>query len=157
MSIKTNEFGEVISVNGITTGHHIGKPMQDAVPDRPEDNENYATELAVVTRNSNVNEDEQPMPTGGSGSGSHYVIIDIDGKIKTSDGIYDALKNYIYNLDYVSVDVGWRRTLNGTEDYIGLFAIERIEYGSDDIISLYCEQGMNIYLHPDGSCTYYYD
>lgn len=68
MSINYNEFGEVISVNGITTGHHIGTPMQDAAAEKPEDNQAYGEELSTVTRVENVVEDEQPKPQGGGAS-----------------------------------------------------------------------------------------
>lgn len=72
MSIKYNEFGEVISVNGIITGHHLGTPMQDATPDKPEDNELYATERNTVTRIPNSEEtwENQPTPPGSSGCGA---------------------------------------------------------------------------------------
>ena len=46
--MKYNEFGEVISVNGLTTGHHIGMPLQDACPAKPEDNEPYAIAKQTV-------------------------------------------------------------------------------------------------------------
>lgn len=65
--MKYNQFGEVISVNGITTGQHIGVPMQDAIAEKPEDNQAYATELNTVTRLPNSEEtwDEQPSPSSG--------------------------------------------------------------------------------------------
>ncbi len=65
MSIKYNEFGEVISVNGLTTGQHLGAPMQDAQAERPEDNEVYATQSNTVTNCENTVEDAQPKPNGG--------------------------------------------------------------------------------------------
>ena len=67
MSIKYNKFGEVVSVNGIVTGHHLGAPMQDAKPKRPEDNDVYATEMSVQTTIPNSDEllEEQPKPMGG--------------------------------------------------------------------------------------------
>ena len=68
MSIKYNERGEVVSVNGLTTGHHIGKPMQDAIAERPEDNEVYATQRNTITNCANTVVDEQPKPTGGASS-----------------------------------------------------------------------------------------
>ena len=58
--IKYNEFGEVISVNGIVTGQHLGAPMQDAIAEKPEDNKAYSTELSTVTRVANTIDDEQP-------------------------------------------------------------------------------------------------
>lgn len=70
MSIKYNKFGEVVSVNGIVTGHHLGAPMQDAKPKRPEDNDVYATEMSVQTTIPNSDEllEEQPKPSGGASS-----------------------------------------------------------------------------------------
>jgi hypothetical protein len=59
MSIKYNERGEVISVNGLTTGHFLGTPMQDALGTK-EENSAYGTELKTVTRNENTVEDGQP-------------------------------------------------------------------------------------------------
>lgn len=69
MSIKYNEFGEVISVNGIMTGHHLGTPMQDAQAEKPEHNEVYAEEQETVTRIPNGEEhwDDQPVIQGGGG------------------------------------------------------------------------------------------
>lgn len=67
MSIKYNEFGEVISVNGITTGQHLGTPMQDAIG-TPEENKVYAEELATVTRCENTIDDNQPTHPTGPGS-----------------------------------------------------------------------------------------
>lgn len=43
MSIEYNEFGEVVSVNGLTTGQHLGMPMQDAIGTE-ESNQPYATQ-----------------------------------------------------------------------------------------------------------------
>lgn len=60
--IKYNEFGEVISVNGITTGQHLGTPMQDAIAEKPEDNEAYGTIKTIEVTESckSVVEDVQP-------------------------------------------------------------------------------------------------
>ena len=60
MSIKYNQFGEVVSVNGVVTGHYLGKPMQDAVAERPEDNEPYAREQSIVTNSDKVDNDFTP-------------------------------------------------------------------------------------------------
>lgn len=68
MSIKRNEFGEVISVNGITTGQHLGKPMQDAAAQKPEDNEVYATEMNTVNNLKTEHHEDQPKPSGGGAS-----------------------------------------------------------------------------------------
>ena len=68
MSIKYNEFGEVISVNGLTTGHHLGAPMQDALGTE-EENSAYGTDLATIGSSENVVDDLQPEQ-GGSGGGS---------------------------------------------------------------------------------------
>lgn len=106
MSIKYNEFGEVISVNGLTTGQHLGAPMQDAIAERPEDNEAYATERNTVTRNSNVNEDEQPNTAENAGGGSEvdaifesslvgvpsYDTWD-EGNLSLKKGSFDAIAN----------------------------------------------------------------
>lgn len=61
MSIKYNERGEVISVNGLTTGHFLGTPMQDALGTE-EENSAYGTELKTVTRNENTVENKQVEP-----------------------------------------------------------------------------------------------
>lgn len=57
--MKYNQFGEVVSVNGLTVGQHLGTPMQDALGSA-EDNAQYAIAKQTVTRNKNVIEDEQP-------------------------------------------------------------------------------------------------
>jgi hypothetical protein len=57
LSIKYNEFGEVISVNGLTTGQHLGTPMQDAIAEKPEDNQAYSEELATITKCENTKVD----------------------------------------------------------------------------------------------------
>lgn len=69
--MKYNEFGEVISVNGITTGQHLGTPMQDAIG-TPEENSSYGVELSTVTRVGNTIDDLQPKTSTGGG------IIDVD-------------------------------------------------------------------------------
>lgn len=62
---------DVNIINGAIVGVHLGAPMQDATPAKPEDNEVYATERNTVTRIPNSVEiwDEQPAPSGGSGGG----------------------------------------------------------------------------------------
>ena len=45
--IEKNQFGEIISVNGITTGQHIGKPMQD-IRGTDQSNEAYAVQKSTV-------------------------------------------------------------------------------------------------------------
>ena len=66
---------DVNIINGAVVGVHLGAPMQDATPSKPEDNEVYATERNTVTRIPNSEEiwDEQPVPSGGSG-GDVFVI-----------------------------------------------------------------------------------
>lgn len=61
---------EINIVNGSVVGVHLGTPMQDATPDKPEDNLAHATELNTVTRVPNSEEvwDEQPKPIGGASS-----------------------------------------------------------------------------------------
>lgn len=103
MSIKYNEFGEVISVNGLTTGQHLGAPMQDAKAEKPEDNQAYATQLNTVGRVENCIEDAQPAPVGGGGNGggsnaSGYVMRLSKSEI-TDDGGGDYFNGY-----YVSAD-----------------------------------------------------
>ena len=68
MSIKYNERGEVISVNGLTTGHHLGAPMQDALAEKPEHNEAYAKQKETVRPNNNhmVDEEQPVAPSGGA-------------------------------------------------------------------------------------------
>ena len=76
MSIKYNEFGEVISVNGITTGQHLGAPTQDAIAEKPEDNKAYGRELSVVTRVDNMVDDKQPTaPSVGGGDNRIHIGI----------------------------------------------------------------------------------
>ena len=72
MSIKYNEFGEVISVNGLTTGQHLGTPMQDALGTEQE-NAPYGEEVSTVTRAENNVEDKQPASGGTSGVKKQYV------------------------------------------------------------------------------------
>lgn len=66
--MKYNEFGEVISENGIITGQHLGTPMQDALAEKPEDNEPYAEERNTVTRISNSEDTWENQPESSSGS-----------------------------------------------------------------------------------------
>lgn len=65
MNIKYNERGEVISVNGLTTGQHLGTPMQDAIC-TPEDNDVYCEEHCTITRCYNTIDDLQPVPVGAN-------------------------------------------------------------------------------------------
>lgn len=57
--MKYNEFGEVISVNGLTTGQHLGTPMQDALGTDKENSQYYVEKVTQSTNNKMV-EDEQP-------------------------------------------------------------------------------------------------
>ena len=61
------EHNEVNIINGSVVGVHLGPPMQDATPRKPEDNEAYVTERNTVTRVPNAEEtwEEQPSPSGG--------------------------------------------------------------------------------------------
>ena len=71
--IKGDYMSDINIVNGSIVGVHLGAPMQDATPSKPEDNEVYATERNTVTRIGNAVDtwDEQPVPSGGaSGGGS---------------------------------------------------------------------------------------
>lgn len=54
-------------VNGSVVGVFLGKPMQDATPDKVEDNDAYYTERNTVSRvpNSVENWEEQPEPSAG--------------------------------------------------------------------------------------------
>lgn len=65
--IKYNDRGEVVSVNGLTTGHHIGTPMQDAIGTE-EENSAYGEEMSTVGNSENVKDEEQPKPSGGASS-----------------------------------------------------------------------------------------
>lgn len=73
---------EVKIVNGSVVGVHLGAPMQDATPDKVEDNEQYATERNTVTRTGNSKEllDDQPN------KGTHYDTRDIRTVTYTFDG-----------------------------------------------------------------------
>lgn len=159
MSIKRNEFGEVISVNGITTGHHIGKPMQDAVPDRPEDNENYATELAVVTRNSNVKEDEQPKPTGG-GDKTYYIFIDEVAKTVTAtEGIYDAIIGLLNNSVPINIIVFQKFAHCTVEHYPNRYEFDPDNPGEQLVLTTgsHSGTGPNCYIRKDGNHWRYDD
>jgi hypothetical protein len=115
MSIKYNEFGEVISVNGITTGHHLGTPMQDAIAEKPEDNEAYGTELNTVSRLENTVDDKQPEPQGGGnggGSGGSTVEGTAIPVGEPVERIYfntnlsvEEVNSYLSQLTYVDVGV----------------------------------------------------
>jgi hypothetical protein len=89
MSIKYNQFGEVVSVNGIVTGQHIGKPMQDAVAERPEDNEPYAREQSIVTNFDNVDNDFVPFNVASS-----VMTVNIDYSADTSSNVATSDKTY---------------------------------------------------------------
>ena len=102
MSIKYNERGEVISVNGLTTGHFLGTPMQDALGTE-EENSAYGTELKTVTRNENTVNDMQPtqLGNGSGGDGVFFVNFyadkyEFDAAItcdKSLEEVVDAVNN----------------------------------------------------------------
>ena len=96
MAIKYNEFGEVISVNGITTGQHLGTPMQDAIAEKESDNQAYGTQLNTVGRLENCVEDEQPQSGGSGGSGGGVFIVNyaqfvIGSPDKSIDKTFDEI------------------------------------------------------------------
>lgn len=85
--MQYNEFGEVISVNGIITGQHLGAPTQDAIAEKPEDNQAYATELNTVTRLPNCEQtwEEQPKPIGDDS-----ICVDFNVTMDTETGTMNA-------------------------------------------------------------------
>lgn len=98
MSIKFNEFGEVISVNGITTGQHIGTPIQDALAELPEHNQAYSEEVFTVTSVENTIVDAQPTQpgSGSSGSGGSSVASVSEKDVNFYD--YDGTCLYAYTV-----------------------------------------------------------
>ena len=103
--IKYNEFGEVLAVNGLITGHNFGTPLQDARPEKPEDNECYCEEKCTVTTAININLDAQPTKPGGSANfATGTVFISETVEIGVSSN-----KNYIieHNLGYVPENILW--------------------------------------------------
>ena len=96
MSIKYNEFGEVISVNGITTGQHLGAPMQDAIAEKDSDNKAYATQVNTVTRAENCVDDAQPTAGGGSGgSGGGGMVIDFDNLPDDKRAFWESIREAV--------------------------------------------------------------
>ena len=97
MSIKYNEFGEVISVNGITNGQHLGAPMQDAIAEKDSDNKAYATQVNTVTRAENCVDDAQPTAGGGSGGsgGGGGMVIDFDNLTDDKKAFWESVRDAI--------------------------------------------------------------
>ena len=62
-----NKQNEVVVVNGMVTGVHLGMPIQDTTPDRPEDNEKYYIERNTKTQAVNSEEVLDKQPTSGGG------------------------------------------------------------------------------------------
>ena len=85
MSITYNNQGEVIGVNGLITGQHIGTPMQDAQAAKAEDNATYAVARNVETRTDNSVDlwDDQPVPTGGAESNVMIVMFSNENSCDT--------------------------------------------------------------------------
>ena len=99
--ITYNEFGEVVAVNGIITGHNIGTPLQDATPEKPEDNDCYAEERCTITNACNTVLDAQPVGDGvqlpelsNPASAEHivegYEAVDGDGNKMTGSHICES-------------------------------------------------------------------
>lgn len=103
MNVKYNEFGEVISVNGLTTGQHLGAPMQDAIAEKPEDNEAYGTQFNTVTRVENTVDDKQPSSSAKGGSEAAVRLVYdasnkkmyLDGKQPTKDEWVELAKKQV--------------------------------------------------------------
>ena len=93
MNIKYNELGEVVSVNGITTGKHLGAPMQDAIAEKPTDNEAYAEERGTVTKVYNTVDDAQPESGGTGGGGAEIKTCTVRFKSGTG-ATYYGLSHY---------------------------------------------------------------
>ena len=100
--MKYNEFGEVISVNGLTTGQHLGTPLQDACPAKPEDNEPYAIAKQTVGNCENTPCDVQPTAKGGASSWNDlkdkpfYVISDAEQKYYSEETTFDGFTDNNY-------------------------------------------------------------
>lgn len=100
--IKYNQFGEVVSVNGLTTGHHIGAPMQDAIG-TPEENQLYVEELSTVRNGVETPCLDEPQNTndggsGGSGGNNNELVI----IIKSWANDY-AISDYEMNMTFDKV------------------------------------------------------
>ena len=68
-------------VNGMVTGIFLGSPMQDATPDKPEDNAPFAIERNTVSRLSNYEAALEKQPTTGGADSQAIVNAILDGSI----------------------------------------------------------------------------
>ena len=176
MSIKYNERGEVISVNGLTTGHHIGMPMQDGAAQNPDDNLPYFEERNTKHYGNDANDNKQPSPVGGGAdwnqndpsapdyvmSRTHYDIPDgtwhvEEQTVTIGEDLYCELVgrgDLVEETDYRVMFNGeeyWLTAKYGAEwecVYLGNAGL--VEDGEDDgfpfAIDAYPDDGCNIYL-----------
>ena len=127
MSIKYNEFGEVISVNGLTSGQHLGTPMQDALGSE-QDNQAYGEEKSTITRAENSVNDEQPT-SGGSSKGlkliNTYTITIGEDKADASDQDgWNYIRSYsdntkLFGEETTNAKLCVVKTLNGSQCIAG--------------------------------------
>lgn len=131
MSIKYNERGEVVSVNGLTTGHHIGAPMQDAIAEKPEDNMAYCEEVRTVTRCKDDNDELQPKPSYGGGVSPEEVTTIVKEQFPGGVG-YEEFNPIVIAEEQTAVNDGENGfAVNGTglvagENYI--VTLDGVEY-----------------------------
>ena len=92
---------------------------------------------------------------GGSGGGETYVIYKNGGDITATEGIYDAVKEFLNDViaNFINIAI-----FENYSDYLRCIKIDYI-YPPDSYdgrITLEAG-GMNIYLYEDGTFSYYED
>lgn len=103
--------------------------------------------------------DAKYLPNIGGGGG-HWVLVDYTGDhgiVTASDGIFEALKNFLDNGVCTPVAVYMRRLIDGNV-VIWSHCVEDIAWMSDNIIintEIRHDYGLAVYIYPNGEHDYY--
>lgn len=122
--MKYNERGEVISVNGLTTGHHLGTPMQDALGTK-EENSQYYVEKATVTKCKNTLVDNLPKPQGGVASWNDLKDKPFYEELIAGEELLNVKETFTESKPYY-----WRGDWSYQIDKVGLYKVtyDGVEY-----------------------------
>lgn len=96
---------------------------------------------------------------GGAGGGSdiYYVFLE-NGNVTTSEGLYDAIvENLFNNIKGIVVRTFW---IKYDDHRVHEFYVENFYYNpedEDEHIIITCGAGMIFYIYKNGNHSYYYD
>lgn len=94
---------------------------------------------------------------GMGGGGGHYILVDLaGGKVTASDGIYEAVEDFLNNGNVVTVNV-YSRSENDNKPEIAHCPVTAIRFNTGETDRIDFDCGMAVWIKKDGNHSYYYD